>query len=417
MVFQLSFVIEPNWCFLLDAHYWGARMKKLLAIVLLLALLPSSLFADFSRSQTVLHPRFPGTSPFIIEISGIWPTDCHPGEQKPVVESFDGRTVEIEFEIIIVHITCNITDTSYRVLVDMSEVVSTNKPQGDKLDVHVSFQGETLEQTLDLVCPEGSDCDSFSGDQQRPEEGLYYAPGLANQGLLLARQNNAMAIYPLVYDESGNSQWLFTGNVMVKDSFFTDVLSLSGGDCFGCEPTGAEPEMNTIGHLSVLVDRPGVLQVKLDDGLFSEYQTLVFGYTTFQVGPTNEQTLVDLEGRWGISENRGTNPPLGDLTDFFPGAFDIQFEDLVPVDNEVPPVGQVSYLVTTPTGETLGQLVCKGQTGFDGSTNVCEFIDPTDAAEPLFLFYQDGPSSLSIEFGRPLIAVGVAPGGKAVRLD
>jgi hypothetical protein len=44
-------------------------------------------------------------------------------------------------------------------------------------------------------------------------------------------------------------------------------------------------------------------------------------------------------------------------------------------------------------------------------------FDPTDAAEPLFLFYQDGPSSLTIEYGRPLIAVGVAPGGKANRLD
>ena len=69
------------------------------------------------------------------------------------------------------------------------------------------------------------------------------------------------------------------------------------------------------------------------------------------------------------------------------------------------------------TGETLGQLVCKGQTGFDGSTNVCEFIDSTDSAEPLFLFYQVGPSDLSIEYGRALIAIGVAPGGKAVRLD
>jgi hypothetical protein len=50
-------------------------------------------------------------------------------------------------------------------------------------------------------------------------------------------------------------------------------------------------------------------------------------------------------------------------------------------------------------------------------TNVCEFIDPTDAAEPLFLFYQDGPSSLSIEYGRPVIDVGIEPGGMAVRLD
>ena len=75
-------------------------MKKLLATLLLLALFPSSVLADFSRSQAELHPRFPASNPFIIEISGTWPTDCHPGEQKPLVESFDGHTVKIGFEII-----------------------------------------------------------------------------------------------------------------------------------------------------------------------------------------------------------------------------------------------------------------------------------------------------------------------------
>jgi hypothetical protein len=204
---------------------------------------------------------------------------------------------------------------------------------------------------------------------------------------------------------------------MVEDSFFTEILRMSGGDCFGCEPTGAQPEMTGIGYLSVLADSPGVLQVKINDGLFTEYRSLVFGYRTIQVGPAGEQTLIDIEGRWGISENRGTDPPLGDLTEFLPGAFDIVLEDIITADGGILPDGQVSYLVSTPTGETLGQLVCTGETGFDGHTNVCDFIDPTDAAEPLFLFYQLGPSTLSIEYGRPVIAVGIAPGGEAVRLD
>jgi len=392
-------------------------MKKLLVIVLLLALYQSSVWADFSRSTAELHPRFPGTGPFIIEISGTWPSDCHPGEQKPVVESYDGHTVKIGFEIIIVHITCNISDTPYRVLVDMSEVVRTSKPLGDVLDIEASFQEETLEQTLELVCPPEWDCASIAGEPQWADRGLYYAPGLASQGLLVARQNAATAIYPLVYDEAGRPEWLFTGNLMVEDSFFTEILRMSGGDCFGCEPTGAQPEMTAIGFLSVLADRPGVLQVKINDGLFTEYQSLVFGYRTFQVGPAGEQTLSDIDWRWGISENQGTDPPLGDLTEFLPGAFDIVLEDIVTADGGILPDGQVSYLVSTPTGETLGQLVCKGQTDMNGATNVCEFIDPTDAAEPLFLFYQLGPSTLAIEYGRSVIAVGTAPGGQAVRLD
>ena len=391
-------------------------MKNLITVLSLLAMLASGALADFSSSQVVLHPVFPGTDPFLIEINGTWPSDCHPGEQKPVIESWDGQTVEIEFEIIVIHITCNTVDTPYRVLVDMSEAVRQTKPGSDQLNIRADFGGETLEETVDLVCPQGENCESLAGEQQRPEPGLYYAPSLANQGLLLARQNTAMAIYPLVYDKDGTSQWLFTGNRMVEDSFFTELISYSGGDCFGCEPTGAQPDMTTVGYLSVLVDGPGLLQVKINDGLFTPYPALVYGYKTFQVGESSQQALIDLEGRWGISENQGTDPPLGDLTEFFPGAFDIVFEYHLATDS-IPPIGQVNYLVATPTGETLGQLLCKGDTVMGSGVNICEFIDPTDAAEPLFLFYQEGPSSVSIEYGRAVIAVGTAPGGKAVRLD
>ena len=185
-----------------------------------------------------------------------------------------------------------------------------------------------------------------------------------------------MAIYPLVYDRDGSSQWLFTGNRMVEDSFFTELISFSGGECFGCDTTGAEPDMTVVGYLSVLVDGPGLLQVKINDGLFVPYPALVYGYRTFPVGQDGAQILIDLEGRWGISENQGTDPPLGDLTEFFPGAFDIVFENSLSTSSE-PPITQVSYLVATPTGETLGQLLCKGQTAVDGSSKVCEFIDPT----------------------------------------
>jgi hypothetical protein len=393
-------------------------LKKIPYILSLLLTISSVALADFSRSHLALHPQFPATGPFILEINGTWPTDCHPGEQKPVIMSFDGFTVEIDFEIIVVHITCNTTDTPYRVLVDMSDVVRKTKPQADSLDVRVSFQGgDTLEQTLELVCPADVDCAGYSGNLKRPEPGLYTNPGLASQGLVVSRQNDITTIFPQVYDESGGSEWLFTASRVVGDSFFTGITRWRGGDCFGCEPTGSEPEMSTVGQLSVLVDRPGILQVKVDDGLFMEYQKMVYGYDTFRTGAAGEQTITSLAGRWGISENRGTNPPLGDLTDFFPGAFDVVLEDIVTADSGILPSGQVSFLVSTLTGDILGQLVCSGQTGLDGKTNVCEFIDPTDAAEPLFLFYQDGPSSLSIEYGRAVIAIGVAPGGKAVRLD
>ena len=392
-------------------------MNKLPVILPILLLFSSSVAADFSNSQISLHPELPGGDPFIIEISGIWPDDCHPGEQKPVVAGYNGQTVEIEYEIIIFHVTCNIVDTAYRSLVDMSDVLGmSTRPIANRLDIRVEYAGATLEQTVDLVCPDTGAC--VPPPQPKTESGVYAAPGLANQGLLVERQHAAMAIYPLVYDEEGRAQWLFSGNRVSGDTFFAEVLQLSGGDCFGCLPEGNQPDMTPVGHLSVLLDRPGVLQVKVNDGLFTEYQKLVFGYKTFPVGANGEQTIVDLEGRWGITENQGTNPPLGDLTEFFPGAFEIKRDQFVPADQATAVIGQVSYQVASVTGETLGDLVCMGTVALDGATNICEFYDPADPAEPLFLFLLDGPSSLSLEYAQPVQEIaGYPPGGKAIRLD
>ena len=105
-------------------------MHRLLTCLFFLTLLATDVAADFSSSQLELHPRYPGDGLFIIEVSGTWPSDCHPGEQKPVVESFDGQAVTVVFEIIVVHVTCNDFDTPYRVLVDMSETLRATPATG-----------------------------------------------------------------------------------------------------------------------------------------------------------------------------------------------------------------------------------------------------------------------------------------------
>jgi hypothetical protein len=374
-------------------------------------------WADFSGSSLQLHPVFPADGPFILEIAGTWPNDCHPGEQRPVVRSHDANSVLIEFEIIVVHVTCNEFTTPYRVLVDLSEVVRDGGFSGDSLDVLVDFEGAILAQTLPMVCTQDMDCESLAGEQQRPLPGVYHSPAWDKQGILVARQNTGMGLYPLSYDELGQPEWLISGSHLREDTFFAMIFRWSGGDCFGCEMNDAIPEKAAVGSLSVLIDGPDTLQVKVDDGPFREYQSLVYGYRKFSVGATGGQTLVDIEGRWGISENRGTNPPLGDLTEFFPGAFDLELEHIIKADSSIQQDGQVSYLLTTPVGDFLGQVICSGQTAIDGKTPMCEFIDPTDAAEPLFWFFQEGPSTLSMEYGRAVIAIGQAPGGTAVRLD
>jgi hypothetical protein len=386
-------------------------------LLLLLGFCLNTSWADFSNSLIELHPFYPSDGPFVLEIKGDWPSDCHPGEQRPVIRAYDGNSVLIEFDIIVVHITCNEVATPYRVLVDMSDVTGTVEGNFSSLGITVRFGDSELNEIVMLDCGPVIPCQEPPVEDISPEEGVFHNLERQNQGLLLARQNQVIAAYPLIYDEMGDNEWLIAAGRIAQDAFFGNLYELTGGQCLGCPPPELPPQLDTVGKLTLLVDSQGIIQVKYNDGLFSEYQNFVFGYKTLKVGPTGEQTLIDLEGRWGVSENRGTNPPLGDLTEYFPGAFDVVLEDIVTVDNQILPGGQVSYLVFTLTGEILGQLVCRGQIGFDGTTNICEFIDPTDAAEPLFLFYQDGPSSLSIEYGRPLVAVGVAPGGKAVRLD
>jgi hypothetical protein len=388
----------------------STQMKKAFPFLLLLSLLSPTLWADFSNTTLTTHPRFPGTDPFIIELKGTWPSDCHPGEQKAVLESYDGLSAEIGFETVVEHITCNDTETPYRVLFDMSEAIAAGQPLEDKLEITVNFGGAKLEKTIHLTCPEDADCNAMLSNRQLAEPGLYFSAGLAKQGLLVARQNEAMAIYPLVYDANGSNEWLFTGTVMKEDTFFTDLLRFSGGDCFGCEPTDATPKMSEAGKLSVLVDRPGLLQVKFNDGPFTAYESLVYGYRTFQVGSTDKKALVDLSGRWAISEN------LGELTDFFPGAFDVEYEKPAAAGDRVTSTGQASFLVSTLNGQFLGQLVCKGQTTDDGS-DVCQFIDPTDAADPAFLFYVQSPSRVAIEYGRQYDPETEPPSGGAVRID
>ncbi len=386
-------------------------------LIVLLGFWINTAWTDFSGSTITSHPFYPHDGPFVLEIKGDWPNDCHPGEQQPVVRAYDGGSALIEFKTVVVHITCNPVPTPYRVLVDMSDVVGSVDGSFDQLDVTVRFGGAETTRTLLLSCPEDAACPSSPATTVWPEHGLFENSSLHSQGLLIDRQNSAVAAYPLIYDENGDSKWLIAGGRVVEDVFFAELFELTGGQCLGCPLPPQPPNVMPVGSLTLLVDRPGTLQARINHGPFEEYQSLVFGYQTFRVGTSGQHSLTDLEGRWGISENRGSVPHLGDLTDYLPGAFDLVRENIVNAGGDVLPDGQESYLVFTPTGGELGQLVCAGKTAADGSATFCEFIDATDAAEPLFRFYQDGPSSLSIEFARLAITVGIPPGGKAVRLD
>jgi hypothetical protein len=389
-------------------------VKMLRTAVLMVLFVSASLAADFSRSQLTAHPLYPADGPFILEISGTWPTDCHPGEQLPFVRSFDGQTLEIEYEIVLAHVICNDFETDFRSLVDVSEAIRQQPALSGAIDVRVDYVGALLEQSLALDCPSSQLCDASAVRQLLPERGLYVTPDRTSEGLLVARQNEVTAIYPLVYDENGSAEWLLGVARIPEDSFFASLNRWEGGACFDCPPGGEEAQKSPVGSLSALVDRADTLQVKLNDRPFTTYRKLVYGYRSFLPGAPGSERLTGLEGRWALSENEGTDPPLGDLTRFLPPAFDVSFEKAEPSGG---PSNYISYLVQSVTGAELGQLVCAGEVRDDDGRPVCDFIDPTDQAEPLLRFYRDGPGSMSIEFGRAVIAIGTPPRGKAVRID
>ena len=101
----------------------SAMRLRHLFLLLLLLICANTVWADFSASNFVMHPAEPLNDPFVLEITGEWPTDCHPGEQKPIIREYTGNTVLIEFETIFAHLTCNDVTTPFRVLVDMSDVI------------------------------------------------------------------------------------------------------------------------------------------------------------------------------------------------------------------------------------------------------------------------------------------------------
>ncbi|MCW8925453.1 MAG: hypothetical protein OQJ84_04285 [Xanthomonadales bacterium] len=334
----------------------------------------NSAWADFSQARFQTHPIEPAgrLGPYLIEITGEWSTDCHPGEQKPVIREFTGDTALIEFEIIVEHVTCNDVATPYRVLIDMSDVIDggVNNPPG--IEVTIRFGGVEHTELVSLLCicspaPVGPDI--------KPEPGVYEGEGLEKQGILLARQNDRMGVYPLIYDEAGNSQWLFGGGGIVEDVYFVKLKELSDGQCLGCPPPGDPPQKEVVGKLAMLMDSEGLIQVKVNDGLFVPYDQLEFGYGDFLVGwGMTGVRIPNLTGRWAFSDvdnhsHRAitTTPPSSVL----PLVFDViptenanwqatrKSKDNPPVPQLTPaPPGNVRYTIFNIEGEQAAEMLC-----------------------------------------------------------
>ena len=149
-------------------------------LILLFALCFNTSWADFLDTAVWSHPLYAAANePYLLDISGDWSSDCHPGEQKPVISEYTGDSALIEFETITDHVTCNDVVTPYRVLVDMSDVIESVPGEFPFIDVTIRFGGaEYMKRVMRpcLLCspvPPPRDV--------KPEAGLYYSNGLKNR--------------------------------------------------------------------------------------------------------------------------------------------------------------------------------------------------------------------------------------------
>ena len=393
---------------------------KLRYLFLLALFCLNTAWADFSDALFQLHPAQPmDGEPYLIEITGEWPTDCHPGEQKPVIRDYTGDTALIEFETVVEHVTCNDVATPYRVLIDMSDV--TDSVTGAFIDIEVSlrFDGTEFTKLLTLVCI----CSPVPvGPQINPEAGLYHSDGLEKQGLLLARQNQRMAAYPLIYDESGSSEWVFGPGGIVEDVFFSTLYELTGGQCLGCPPPDEQPELNEVGKLTLLMDSQGLVQMKVNDGLFVAYEQTEFGYGAVGIGGNPAVKIPNLHGRWAFVDS-DIEPSLGtpSPTSILPLVFDVflmpppTIGDPPPIVFPPPPIGtppagNARYWIRDIEGEKVAEIRCEYETAMvcklDSSENSDGFALQLLSLERMIL------TSLS-----PIVPTGKIGTGIAVRID
>ena len=391
-------------------------------VFLLFAFCFNTAWADFSNSSAFIHPLYfdAANEPYIVEIRGEWPTDCHPGEQKPVISEYTGDTALIEFETIVDHVTCNDVVTPYRVLIDMSDVVGSVEGEFRFTDITIQFGGAELEVQIPDRCTALCSPQPLPRDI-KPEAGLYHSDGLEKQGLLLARQNDRMAVYPLIYDETGSSEWLFGGGGIVEDVYFADLYELTGGQCLGCPVPDESTEMDIVGKISMLMDSEGLVQVKINDSLFETYEQSEFGYGSRDVGGIPPERVPDLSGRWAfVDVYVDTGLPEPELSSYvLPLVFDV----VMTYDGSVPPpivMGPkpptyVIFSIRDIEGEQLAEMRCDY---FDVDEGVCNLNSPNlEEGDAPFRVELLSIERIKMTYTGAILGVGSPSSGTAVRID
>ena len=120
--------------------------------------------------------------------------------------------------------------------------------------------------------------------------------------------------------------------------------------------------MGVVGKISMLMDSEGVIQVKINDGLFETFEPLSFGYGEVNIGGSPTVRIPDLSGRWSFIDSDtergvGTLPP----TIYLPLVFDITLESVFIPDLAVTvyPPGNATYAIRDMEGEVVAEMLCE----------------------------------------------------------
>jgi len=235
-----------------------------------------------------------------------------------------------------------------------------------------------------------------------------------------------MGAYPLIYDQSGSSEWLLGGGGIVEDTFFAELLESSGGQCLGCLPPAEPPQMGVVGKITMLMDNEGTLQVKINDGLFTTYTPSVFGYWDLDISGFLQTSSPDLSGRWAFVDV-DTLPP--DTSSFpLPLVFDIAVKSVGPeIGDPVPPI-----VCCVPPLPTSARFSIRNIEGEDIAEMVCGFIENNWILDEMFCDLnmpnlEDGVDPFHVEllsterikmtYTGLKFAVGAPITGTAVRID
>ena len=342
------------------------------SLTLLLLLVATAAPAQWDDAEILTHPRVPETRPFVLEVHGTWGNACNPSAAEPVITHFDGESLEIDFVVDQCPPTLSVP-YQYRVLVDISPAFEGDESYDTRLDVTLRFGDNVLEETILLRC---FLCDPPPPAQRVfPEPGLYQAFGHEKQGLLLARQDERLAVYPLVYDEEGASEWLFAGGGIDGNAYFAPLYQASGGQCLGCPPPIEPPNLEPIGAVTMVFDSQGIVQMQIDDGPFVEYRQSDFGRAI------RGANLPDLAGVWAILESEPATPPEGtaSLASVLPYVFELRYVEPDPdVIYLLPP--HVLFNARDLDNQLVADFLCESNAPFN-----CQISVPNNGnAEFLF---------------------------------